>query len=169
MFVVFLLGIVMVIYKIAVRREGQRARPRVKHLTHKPASVLSREPDSPSFIPPAPARTGANETDEETSLSAAVRTGAPGACVREGVPIIAFSEHRMQQAARRMIRHKMSSPTADMLDTIRAGFPEIKSRSGDPGSKYQRYGKPMYDALFSEPEEDFPTLAAQRKPSLVER
>jgi len=109
------------------------------------------------------ARTGA---DERTALAQGAR-GAESAPAPENTSIIAFRTHQDQQAARRMIKHKITNPQADMLDTIRAGFPEIKSRSGDPRSKYQLYGKPMYNALFGEVEPTYPTLEAQRRPSVV--
>lgn len=135
----------------------------VNRFSNSVSTVMSRP--LPNRMPESSthARTGAEPLTASAPDGDAVRTGAESAGVREGVPVISFASHQMQQAARRMIRHKLENPTTDMLNTIRAGFPEIKSRSGDPSSKYQRWGKPMYDALFSEPEPEYPHLIAQRQ------
>lgn len=135
----------------------------VNRFSGQSGTVISRPLPGRVASSEAHARTGAEPPAPTAPDSTAVRAASEGACVREGEPVIRFSSHQAQQAARRMIRHKLENPNTDMLNTIRAGFPEIKSRSGDPSSKYQRYGKPLYDALFAEPEPDLPYLTAQRQ------
>lgn len=148
---------------IVTRMDARYIPPSVNHSMDDPDEIAPQIASAPAGMTPAHARTGA---DGRTALARSAR-GAEGACAPENTPIIAFRTHQDQQAARRMIKHKITNPQADMLDTIRAGFPEIKSRSGDPRSKYQLYGKPMYNALFGEIEPAYPTLEAQRRPSVV--
>jgi hypothetical protein len=176
LFVLILMGLVvvagmgMIVIKSLNWQEEQRQnRPiRVNHSADRYAPIAAVEKVRTPDPAPAHARTSADDEKERAPDSTAVCAKCAGARAREGAAIVAFRTHRDEQAARRMVRHKMQNPKADMLDTIRAGYPEIKSRSGDPKSKYQQYGKPMYDALFTEPEPEYPALEAQRRPSVVE-
>ena len=101
----------------------------------------------------AAARTGAGAGAGDRARADAVRAGADGACVREGDAVLELLRtDRGREAARRMVLHKINAPTAAKLETIRAGFPDIRARSGDPRSKYARLGSPLYDLLFGQVE-----------------
>jgi hypothetical protein len=116
------------------------------------------------------ARTGAAGGEGGAPHTHAGAAGAAGACagaeavIPSGSLLLSAEE---QGAIAAMVRHKIAVPPAKKLDTIQAGWPEIKARSGDPQSKYAR-ASAIYDSVFAPPPPAVTPLAGREVPAGVE-
>lgn len=112
------------------------------------------------------ARTGADDEEGGAPHQDAGAHGAHGAGVRAepgvspGSLVLTPAE---TGAVARMVSHKVANPKATKLDTIKAGWPEVKARSGDPQSRYARASE-IYEAVFNPPPILKPVTGAPRPP-----
>jgi hypothetical protein len=106
------------------------------------------------------ARTGAEAEEKDAphqdagadEVRGAVRGAHPGDL--DGSLVLSVEE---TAAVARMVRHKVAVPTATKFDTIKAGWPEIRGKSGDPNSKYARAAG-IYEAVFTPPPDTTPIV-----------
>ncbi len=120
--------------------------------------------------PEIAARTGAGGAGGGAPQQDAGAAGAAGAVrgAEAAIPADALRLSAEEAAAvAAMVRHKIVAPAAKKLDTIQAGWPEIRARSGDPQSRYAR-ASVIYDLVFAPPPPPSTPLAGREIPAGVE-
>lgn len=169
----FLAVVILALYLTSVAPDGRRRGvvwgDRVKRLFGRYVRIAHSVELHDRANDETAARTGAGDDDEDAPHQGAGADGVRGAGVRAEAVIppgsLVLTPEEIGAVAR-MVSHKVATPKATKLDTIKAGWPEIKARSGDPLSKYAR-ASAIYEAVFVPPTRQTP-VAERAVPDGVE-